>query len=858
MRPNLFTQKGDRRPQLINWQFSRWQRFWVSIIVSALVVGLFYLPSHSAQRSSYDLTYAAPFNRPDYYPVKQTPDPALYRPNGEWIGRLILPTTEQLQASSDTSKPSDWVEIELYQAPPTAQNLVGQVVRLTWQDMPQLQAYVQSVTTDIQFTDAAFKAQQHGNVLPERLNGRKQVGPLQSLAGARPHDDVIVRLDRVEVVPNPTGPPSLKIGLMPLQVTGRYVGLVKILGPDPQKASTTKICPGGPPCHEYYQVRHYNPASKDFDGPTETIRIPQQPVDNNNRFISTPHQITENPVGTAGWYLYGAQDKTGMFTVQALKPRSLVQLQPDQIVLRDTAGLKYIRQANWENTPERKGTLQRVLVDPSVTNPETAPHTWQVGDYALVLHNFGGIGGERGEQNMLGTVTGHFAFGVAQVIKDPFTQEPQFDIRYHQIYAHNSNAIIAGNSDWSAYAGDLQRGWIGSRPLSDALAKLDVFTVLKLGDRRISLLRELLIQTEIIAARYRTGDGTGISSVTPSTSCVQDSSQALYIALQQVKQQVLSDPKLVTWLRNHPNDPETQKFEHLVSLGKTLAAVLTPYGVVRPDWEQNAAVLAGVDGADRFTRGETLLDAILSWRSMLPRRAHDEIAMIFLKHGAQLWFLRPNQVFGWDSTILPVAPTVVLGQVPVVSTLLSRFFDAVFMPLTPSKWLITLGLLLGYAAIALPLGWRLGFLQRSVAVPPIQQLPIRLIALLIMPALVEELVFRVALLPHLLEGASRVNWLGWSLFSLTLFVLYHPLSARTYYPAGNPTFLKPIFWLLSALLGIACMVAYGWTGSLWSAVIIHWIVVVVWLWGLGGQQRLTPRGKGFEPISQLPAPNEEI
>jgi predicted Abi (CAAX) family protease len=108
-----------------------------------------------------------------------------------------------------------------------------------------------------------------------------------------------------------------------------------------------------------------------------------------------------------------------------------------------------------------------------------------------------------------------------------------------------------------------------------------------------------------------------------------------------------------------------------------------------------------------------------------------------------------------------------------------------------------------------------------------------------MPALVEELVFRVALLPHPLEGATLVSWLGWGSVSLVLFVLYHPFSARTYYPAGNPTFLKPIFWVLSGLLGLACLLTYGWTGSLWTAVGVHWVVVAVWLWALGGRQRLS-------------------
>jgi predicted Abi (CAAX) family protease len=308
--------------------------------------------------------------------------------------------------------------------------------------------------------------------------------------------------------------------------------------------------------------------------------------------------------------------------------------------------------------------------------------------------------------------------------------------------------------------------------------------------------------------------------------------------MQQIKQQVLSDPELVTWLTNHPNTPEAQQFAQLVSLGKTLAVVLAPYGSVRPDWQQNAEVLAGVEGVDRFTRDQTLLDALLSWRSMLPRRAHDEMAIIFLKHGAQLWFLRPNQVLGWDPTITPMAPTMLLGQVPVVSTLLRRLTDATFMPLTPRNWLITLGTLLGYGAIALPLGWRYGFLRRALAIPAVKHWPIHLVSLFVMPALVEELMFRVALVPHPLEGVSLMSWLGWSLVSLGLFVLYHPFSARTYYGAGNPTFFEPIFWWLSGLLGVACTLAYSLTASLWSAVLIHWIVVVVWLWGLGGQQRL--------------------
>ena len=141
----------------------------------------------------------------------------------------------------------------------------------------------------------------------------------------------------------------------------------------------------------------------------------------------------------------------------------------------------------------------------------------------------------------------------------------------------------------------------------------------------------------------------------------------------------------------------------------------------------------------------------------------------------------------------PVAAENLTGQVPVVSTLLRRFTDAVFMPLTWLDRLIVLGILLSYGAIALTLGWRSNFLIWRPGRSNTKQVLFSLVKLFWMPALVEELVFRAALLPHPLEGATLISWVVWGIVSLILFVLYHPFSARTYYPAGNPTFFKPIF-----------------------------------------------------------------
>ncbi|NJR63884.1 MAG: hypothetical protein HC769_37060 [Cyanobacteria bacterium CRU_2_1] len=54
--------------------------------------------------------------------------------------------------------------------------------------------------------------------------------------------------------------------------------------------------------------------------------------------------------------------------------------------------------------------------------------------------------------------------------------------------------------------------------------------------------------------------------------------------------------------------------------------------------------------------------ALTTWRTMLPRRAYDELLSLLLKQGAKLWFLRTNQVGGSDPDILPLAPIYLLGN----------------------------------------------------------------------------------------------------------------------------------------------------------------------------------------------------
>ncbi|NES84982.1 MAG: CPBP family intramembrane metalloprotease [Moorea sp. SIO2B7] len=143
-----------------------------------------------------------------------------------------------------------------------------------------------------------------------------------------------------------------------------------------------------------------------------------------------------------------------------------------------------------------------------------------------------------------------------------------------------------------------------------------------------------------------------------------------------------------------------------------------------------------------------------------------------------------------------------------------------------------------YAVIVLPIGFISHFLTFEV-VDFTWFIIFRCVGItLIAPALLEELFYRVIILPHKLENSSNKAKLIWGSISLGAYILSHPLNAFTFFPAGLPTFIDPIFLLATALLGIICMTIYWQSESLWSSVIIHWLIVVVWLLFLGGYGRL--------------------
>ena len=131
-----------------------------------------------------------------------------------------------------------------------------------------------------------------------------------------------------------------------------------------------------------------------------------------------------------------------------------------------------------------------------------------------------------------------------------------------------------------------------------------------------------------------------------------------------------------------------------------------------------------------------------------------------------------------------------------------------------------------FIALAVPIALQAGLIvlssQPGREVPGL--MPLRV---LLLPALVEEILFRVLPNPHPQEDAGRVGVLMSAGLSLAAYVLLHPLADLL--DSGQTPFMEPAFLLLAALLGTACLLLYRRSGSLWPPVALHWLVVVGWL-----------------------------
>ncbi|MCG8346940.1 MAG: hypothetical protein MI924_04085 [Chloroflexales bacterium] len=584
--------------------------------------------------SNYARFMQADFNHPNYYPIAQQLDPALYHPIASWFGRLILPQPEQRETVMGAL-------FEVYHTDEQHRHLMGKIVRLRWTNDRETNKRFWSVTRQVIFDKTAQQLLANGKILPERINNWPLVNPFESLAGALPADTMMVRLNGHVQVDEAAdgGPPIISTSREPVQINSRFYGLVRFLGP---------VNVGG----ERFHVAHYNRATGLFDGPEEMVRLPQIMARTDGIRPSTSADIERSPANEEGWYIYGAQDHAGTFVVQALAPRSLLRLDTQQVIVGREAAKRYLKPKAWQRTAV-KGAFSTALLAPDGSDPQAAVAAWREGDAVLVVHLWGGIGGDKGEKESRSPVNwGHFAFGIAQVIREPLADELVFDIDYQQVYVHGGDGIVSGAQHWSRYTGDRQFGWLGIRPVQDVLIKLDCFTD-DFGVSKRSALMQMSYELESMTARYRIADGRGGTSISAANNCAQDSNQALYAAIRNIDYTVRQRADVHAWAAQHPDD--AQRLQRLLALGQDLRREILPLGAARADWDWGVTTL-GSSLAESPLR--SLGMAIRTWRTMLPSLAVRCIAEVFLKHGALAWVLRTNQVGGYDPSIAPYIPNV--------------------------------------------------------------------------------------------------------------------------------------------------------------------------------------------------------
>jgi predicted Abi (CAAX) family protease len=618
----------------------------IDIVLQVLTGTLPSPQSLPMKASNYALYKQAAFNDPAYYPLHQTVDPDWYQAIAPWMGRLILPDREERPTIRG-------ILLEVHHTPPRYEHLIGQIVTLRWADTPNTKKLVQAARRDVYFSaDAEYSSRYGGLVHPERVNQWQQVGPLESLAGSHPVDDMVVMLnDPVEVEDGDNAASMttiLRIHSQPVQITGRFYALVRFVQPIAET--------------DQFRVVHFNRSTRQFDGLEEVMRLPEVVVAAAyGSSPSTTRDLERSPFNETGWYVYGAKDAAGVFVVQSLGPRALFCLQPDKVVFGRKASYRYIRQRSWANIKAQKGRISSVLCvsrdNGSSSAIQAAIQDWREGDRALVLHVYGGIGGNKAEPAAATPIFfGHFAFGMAQVIHDPLSDELRFDLRYHQVYTHNTDGLVAGVLHWSRYMGDRQFGWLGSRPVCDILVKHPAFTGyydFTIGRR--SALDYMLLQLEVMTARYRIGDGTGGTYVGAASNCAQDSNQALFASLRQMEQQVQANvDALRRWSEQNPEQAE--RFKDLMYLQRELKQKLQPLGGPKSSWERNEYNLGSTLEDDPI---RNLITGLGSWRTLLPRLASDTVVKVFLDHGASAWVLRTNQVGGYDPDIEPIAPITI-------------------------------------------------------------------------------------------------------------------------------------------------------------------------------------------------------
>ncbi|MCA2959746.1 MAG: hypothetical protein IOD12_05800 [Silvanigrellales bacterium] len=595
-------------------------------------------------------------------------------PIAPWSGRLIFPEVRRDDQS---------VDFEVHTSPNKSlepANVGGEwtfkVVSLRWVGSPD----TRPPGVDVEFTSAVKKwvgekAGVPGKIpAPWKLNGLKNVGPLESLAANRDLGDMMVRLKDAQFSDSSN---TLEIRKAPVQISGSHVAFVKFgESTAPGEVKAFPYLNGGfsttPMTFSFPLPLSHTSAPKI----AQKFRIFGQPIANANientknaRPQSTLENIDKSPMNNDGWYVYGFPTPKGEFLIQAVLPRKAVAFAPQapsssEAVRGETPNAMakdWLERHLWDTKrlEENQGKITQTML-PHAAGGHSA--SWKMGDKFVVLNLFSwfAVNGEAERKSPLRS--GHFAIGLGELVEDPFFKgSPSVQIEYKQIYGLNGEQIVAGTMDWSHYLGNVHRGWAYLRPIADLLIKFPPLTNTYADGEFSSAWDVLDSDFERVMSFYRVGSGDGVSVISAANSCAQDSIQSMYLGLSRLfsadEAMAFEEATRLRSAMKSAASPDWVRLENFFMGSETnmKEELFTNLNFVRPDWAKN------LKNRNEFVRPKnfvgSLFAGVLSRNSILPRRSHDTMTKVFLENGAEIVALQFHQVGGITPGLSPLSPS---------------------------------------------------------------------------------------------------------------------------------------------------------------------------------------------------------
>lgn len=544
-----------------------------------------------------------------------------YQPIAPWTGQLIHPHVSRRD-------PAGGVPFKIEQSPD--RKMIGKTVWLRWNTAEKWNQWFHNRRYDVSIDAKRLaKAVKGGLNPPVALDGWKKVSPLESLSGARPGDMTVM-------LRNPVWEGgALYIEEEPVQISGKSMALVRFLD---RLDNDRQI------------VVHFDSTSGYFSGPKDIIRIPLKYFSRPDTPVarSSTAGIEKSPLNRDGWYVYGRHEG-GTFVAEAIEPRAAFMLQADQRIEGAREVKSYISRDHFDDL--RSGLLRRTEMIPEEYS------RWEEGDRGLLVHLFGWREhpDEDGPAKMLGLVTGHFAFGMAQVIRCPLSKELRWDLEYRQVYAHNREGLVAGSMKWHNYSGSLRRGWMYTIPISDTIIRIPELDPYDFDGWKVQPWKGLNRQLEQMQSLYRVGAGGGISGVKQDVSCVQDSHAALYSALRTFEETIAKTGMVKAWLKGKSADgDEVKRYLRMLLLVRDVKRNITTFGIPQSNWREFFEKPLGTRNPNAVV---SLVNMLLAKRSVFPRKGNDNLLRMAADKGYQMWSILTCQIGGNIPRLTPLAPT---------------------------------------------------------------------------------------------------------------------------------------------------------------------------------------------------------